>query len=402
MNAHLLIIAGLLQKTEPLSEDEKEVMRKVLREVDKELTIADFKLERTEKVKRTTTILLEETIEELEQKRMVVEESKAALEKTLVDLKAAQNQLIQQEKLASLGQLTAGIAHEIKNPLNFVNNFSEVSLEMIDEALEELGKAASSDHTDETALILTDIKSNLTKIHSHGSRADSIVKAMLQHSRGGSGTTEPTDLNALIREHINLSYHGMRAGKDPLEVIIDLQLDESIGEIPLIAEDFSRIILNLSTNAFDAMKEKASQTGSPESLPQPQAGSFESLPQPPAGSFGSLPQSGSPRRVPAPDPATVPPPYTPNLTIRTQKTGGTIIIEFEDNGPGIPDGIKDKILQPFFTTKKGTQGTGLGLSITHDIIKAHGGTLHIDSSSNGAIMKVTLSESTLIHSENGI
>jgi signal transduction histidine kinase len=384
MNAHLLIIAGLLQKTEPLSEDEKEVMRKALREADKEITISAFKLERTEKVKRTTTILLEETIEELEQKRMVVEESKAALEKTLADLKAAQNQLIQQEKLASLGQLTAGIAHEIKNPLNFVNNFSEVSLEMIDEALEELGKAASSDHTDETALILADIKSNLTKIHSHGSRADSIVKAMLQHSRGGSGTTEPTDLNALIREHINLSYHGMRAGKDPLEVNIDLQLDESIGEIPLIAEDFSRVILNLSTNAFDAMKEKASPAGSS------------------SGSFGSLPQSGSPRRVPAPDPTTVPPPYTPNLTIRTKKTGGTIIIEFEDNGPGIPDGIKDKILQPFFTTKKGTQGTGLGLSITHDIIKAHGGTLHIDSSSNGAIMKVTLSESTLIHSENGI
>ncbi|MCA1802189.1 MAG: hypothetical protein LC662_06995, partial [Rhodothermaceae bacterium] len=368
MNAHLQIIAGLLQKTEPLTEDEIDMMRKALREADKEITIFAFKLERTEKVKRTTTILLEETIEELEQKRKVVEESKAALEKTLVDLKAAQNQLIQQEKLASLGQLTAGIAHEIKNPLNFVNNFSEVSLEMIDEALEELGKAASSDHTDETALILTDIKSNLTKIHSHGSRADSIVKAMLQHSRGGSGTTEPTDLNALIREHINLSYHGMRAGKDPLEVNIDLDLDESIGQIPLIAEDFSRVILNLSTNAFDAMKEKGSPTGSFET------GSSVSLPQSPGGSFESLPQSGSPRRVP--------PPYTPHLTIRTQKTGGTITVEFEDNGPGIPDGIKDKILQPFFTTKKGTQGTGLGLSITNDIIKAHGGSLLIDSSSS--------------------
>jgi signal transduction histidine kinase len=387
MNAHLQIIAGLLRKTEPLSEDEKEVMLKALREADKEITISAFKLERTEKVKRTTTILLEETIEELEQKRMVVEESKAALEKTLVDLRAAQNQLIQQEKLASLGQLTAGIAHEIKNPLNFVNNFSEVSLEMIDEALEELGKAAGSDHTDEAALILADIKSNLTKIHSHGSRADSIVKAMLQHSRGGSGTAEPTDLNALIREHINLSYHGMRAGKNPLEVNIDLQLDESIGEIPLIAEDFSRVILNLSTNAFDAMKEKVSPADS-------SAGSFESLPQPQAGSFESLPQSGSPRRVPAP--------YTPNLTIRTQKTSGTITIEFEDNGPGVPDEIKDKILQPFFTTKKGTQGTGLGLSITHDIIKAHGGSLHIDSNGSGTIMKVTLSEPTLIHSENGI
>jgi signal transduction histidine kinase/ligand-binding sensor domain-containing protein len=292
------------------------------------------------------------------------------LETAHFNLKAAQNQLVQQEKLASLGQLTAGIAHEIKNPLNFVNNFSEVSLEMIDEALEELLQIGENEHATETAAILADIKSNLTKIHDHGSRADGIVKSMLMHSRGSTGTMEPTDLNALIKEYVNLSYHGMRAGADPIEVDIDLLLDESIGEVPLIAEDFSRVILNLCSNAFDACAQ----------------GPSASLPQSPGGSFESLPQSGSPRRVP---PASAPT-TTPRLTIRTKKTNATITIDIEDNGPGIPDDIKEKILQPFFTTKKGTQGTGLGLSITNDIIKAHGGELIIKSGTFGTVMTIKL------------
>ncbi|MFU8861650.1 MAG: sensor histidine kinase, partial [Cyclonatronaceae bacterium] len=202
--------------------------------------------------------------------------------KLLIDsmgmLTSAQDQLIQQEKLASLGQLTAGIAHEIKNPLNFVNNFSEVSEEMITELIEALEKG----DIDESLELSKDIGSNLKKIHEHGSRADSIVKSMLMHSRGGNGNMEPTNLNELVKEYVNLSYHGMRAGKDPIEVDIDLQLDESIGEVPLIAEDFSRVILNLCNNAFDACAE----------------GSLEIPPQSPGGSFESLPQSGSPRRVP--------------------------------------------------------------------------------------------------------
>ena len=296
-----------------------------------------------------------------------LEKAKAGIEEALAELKATQSQLVQQEKLASLGQLTAGIAHEIKNPLNFVNNFSDVSLEMIDEALEELQQIGDNEHATETAAILADIKSNLAKIHEHGSRADGIVKSMLMHSRGGSGKMEPTNLNELVKEYVNLSYHGMRAGKNPIDVDIDLQLDEAIGEVPLIAEDFSRVILNLCTNAFDACAQR---------------GSSENLPQSPGGSFESLPQSGSPRRVP--------PPYKPSLAIRTGKTNGTIAIEIEDNGPGIPDDIKDKILQPFFTTKKGTQGTGLGLSITNDIIKAHGGTLHISSSHGGSTFKIMI------------
>lgn len=308
-----------------------------------------------------------------------LEKAKAGIEDALAELKATQTQLVQQEKLASLGQLTAGIAHEIKNPLNFVNNFSDVSLELVEEIRNEirdmrretdsekatgksekaenplsrgdgvadgntrgvLEEAESRELNSELVLeILDDIETNLKTIHKHGSRADSIVKSMLQHSRGGDGKMEPTLLNPIIKEYVNLAFHGMRAGKDPINVDIDLQLDESVGEVPLIAEDFSRVILNLVNNAFDAMREKAKVKS----------------------------EKGEE--------------YNPKLSIQTCQKQNTVTIEIEDNGPGIPDEIKDKILQPFFTTKKGTAGTGLGLSITNDIIKAHGGSLDIKSSTN--------------------
>ncbi|MCC5926566.1 MAG: GHKL domain-containing protein, partial [Bacteroidetes bacterium] len=262
------------------------------------------------------------------------------IEKAYENLKATQEQLVQQEKLASLGQLTAGIAHEIKNPLNFVNNFSEVSDEMIEELIEALNKG----DIEESLALSKDIGANLKKIHEHGSRANGIVQSMLMHSRGGSGKMEPTDLNALIKEYVNLSFHGMRAGKEAIEVDIDLQLDENVGEVPLVAEDFSRVILNLCNNAFDAMRSKL--------IEKERAESGET--------------------------------YHPKLTVRTKSENGQVLIEIEDNGPGIPDEIKDKIMQPFFTTKKGTQGTGLGLSITNDIIKAHGGSLDIESSAKGS------------------
>ncbi|MCC5940851.1 MAG: GHKL domain-containing protein [Balneolaceae bacterium] len=343
MNEHLLHILNTLQENPDLSADQKESALKALKAADKELQILSFKLDRTEKVKRTTAILLEETIEELEQKRKAVEEA-------LTELKATQAQLVQQEKLASLGQLTAGIAHEIKNPLNFVNNFSDVSLEMIDEALEELAKTSQDEHTEETIAILGDIKANLAKIHEHGSRADSIVKSMLMHSRGGDGKPEPTPLNPIIKEYVNLAFHGMRAGKEAINVDIDLQLDESVGEVPLIAEDFSRVILNLCNNAFDAMRSKLTGGGRLETGER----------------------------------------YYPKLTIRTKSENGQILIEIEDNGPGIPNEIKDKILQPFFTTKKGTQGTGLGLSITNDIIKAHGGSVDVHSQPGQTVFIIKL------------
>jgi len=271
----------------------------------------------------------------VEERTVELKKKSEELEHSLEDLKSTQSQLIQQEKLASLGQLTAGIAHEIKNPLNFVNNFSEVSEEMIVE-LKEAMRRGDLEEADEIA---TDIGSNLKKIHAHGSRADGIVKSMLMHSRGGSGRMESTNLNELVKEYVNLSYHSMRAGKDPINVDIDLHLGENVGEVPLVAEDFSRVILNLCANALDAMRDKMTEDGGPET--------------------GET--------------------YSPKLTVRTRSEKGSVTIEIEDNGPGIPNEIKDKILQPFFTTKKGTQGTGLGLSITNDIIKAHGGELSVNT-----------------------
>jgi len=287
-----------------------------------------------------------------------LEKAKVGIEDALSELKATQSQLVQQEKLASLGQLTAGIAHEIKNPLNFVNNFSELSVELVQETKDELSAISDQlsvedqERVNEAIEILNDIEANLKKVHEHGSRADSIVKSMLEHSRGGTGKPEPTDLNSLVKEFVNLSFHGMRAGKDAINVDLQIEMDDSVGKVPLVAEDFSRVIVNLCNNAFDAMREKGIQNEKMK---------IEN--------------------------------YSPKLTVRTRTENGQVIIEIEDNGPGIPDEIKDKILQPFFTTKKGTQGTGLGLSITNDIIKAHGGELTIQSKPNkGSLFTILLTE----------
>lgn len=292
-----------------------------------------------------------------EKQARLIREERDRLEIALRELEATQDQLVQQKKLASLGQLTAGIAHEIKNPLNFVNNFSELSLELIEETKEELSSVSDQlsvedrEKVNEALEILKDIEMNLKKIHEHGSRADSIVKSMLEHSRGGTGKLQPTNLNALLKEFVNLSFQGMRAGKNAINVDLQYELDESIGEVPLIAEDFSRVIVNLSNNAFDSMKEKGLQNSTSKIQH-----------------------------------------YNPKLIIRTFIKNQATIIEIEDNALGIPDNIKDKILQPFFTTKKGTQGTGLGLSITNDIIKAHGGVLEVSTNQNeGTCFTIKLS-----------
>lgn len=263
-----------------------------------------------------------------------IEKEKHRAKEAETNLKAIQQQFLLQEKLASLGQLTAGIAHEIKNPLNFVNNFSELSLDFIQEIEEELAKLTNSPEKENILELLADVKSNLNKIKHHGSRADGIVKSMLMHSRGGSGTIEPTNLNDLIREYTNLAFHGMRANKNPINVDIRLDLDENLPNISLNAEDFSRVILNLAKNAFDAMRDKIAAHDN----------SYKSI-----------------------------------LSVQTKDLGDKVLIVVEDNGPGVPDEIRDKLLMPFFTTKKGSEGTGLGLSITHEIIKTHGGTLEIDS-----------------------
>ncbi|NGP75613.1 GHKL domain-containing protein [Balneolaceae bacterium YR4-1] len=291
---------------------------------------------------------------ELEQEKKhshQLEQAYSKLEDSLQKLTAAQDQLVQQEKLASLGQLTAGIAHEIKTPLNFVNNFSDLSVDLIEEARLELkNENGNADSVKDTLAILDDVETNLRKIHEHGSRADGIVKSMLEHSRGGDGKMEPTPVNPLIKEYVNLAYHGMCAGKNPIDVDIQLDMDDSVGEVEMNAEDFSRVIVNLCNNAFDAMREKILDKHS-ESTDS----------------------------------------YKPRLTVRTQNTGREVAISIEDNGPGIPEEVKDKIMQPFFTTKKGTAGTGLGLSITNDIIKAHGGSLDVESEPGKTVFTITLS-----------
>ncbi len=295
-----------------------------------------------------------------------VKERTKDLNDSLQNLKETQDQLIQQEKLASLGQLTAGIAHEIKNPLNFVNKFSEVSVELVEEARDELSaislQLSGKDNVEKAVQvqeILNDIGTNLTKIHEHGTRADGIVQSMLMHSRGSNGKKEPTPFNPLVKEYVNLAFHGMRAGKEPVDIDIQLDLDESVGEVPLIAEDFSRVIVNLCNNAFDACAERSRSEMKEKGNSNDQA-----------------PNSNA---------------YIPKLTVRTIRDEKIVTLEIVDNGPGIPVEIKNKILQPFFTTKKGTQGTGLGLSITNDIVKAHGGTLEIKSiPSEKTILKITL------------
>jgi len=255
MNQHLQNIFEILQQIENLSDEQKFSTAKSLKDADKELTILEFKLDRTEKVKRTTAILLEETIEELEQKRKAVEEINTALTKSLEELKAAQAQLIQSEKMASLGELTAGIAHEIQNPLNFVNNFSEVSSELLDEMRSELDRG----DIEEAKEIATDVILNLEKILHHGKRADAIVKGMLQHSRSSSGVKEPTDINTLADEYLRLAYHGLRAKDKSFNAILKTDFDETIGMIDIIPQDIGRVILNLITNAFYAVDEKKKQ-----------------------------------------------------------------------------------------------------------------------------------------------
>ncbi len=252
------------------------------------------------------------------------------LEKTLINLKATQTQLIQSEKMASLGELTAGIAHEIQNPLNFVNNFSEVSNELIDEMKDELDKG----DINEAKNIAADVKQNLEKIHHHGKRADAIIKGMLQHSRSSNGIIEPTDINALCDEYLRLAYHGLRAKDKSFNATMKTDFDSTIPKLNVVPQDFGRVLLNLINNAFYAVSEKAKQN-----------------------------ISG----------------YTPTVTISTKKINGKLEISVADNGNGIPETVKEKIFQPFFTTKPTGQGTGLGLSLSYDIVKAHGGEIIINN-----------------------
>jgi len=256
---------------------------------------------------------------------------KEELEHALHDLRATQDQLIQAEKMASLGELTAGIAHEIQNPLNFINNFSEVNTELLD----ELGAEIKKGNDEEVNLIAGDIKQNLEKIIYHGKRADGIVKGMLQHSRKSTGQKEPTDINELADEYLRLSYHGLRAKEKSFNASFKTDFDKSIGTINVVPQDIGRVFLNLINNAFYAVSERKDQA-----------------------------------------PAT---PYEPTVSLKTKRVNSKVEITVKDNGNGIPQNIVDKIFQPFFTTKPTGQGTGLGLSLSYDIIKAHGGDLKVET-----------------------
>jgi two-component system NtrC family sensor kinase len=259
-----------------------------------------------------------------------VNKQTAELRNTLYNLKSTQSQLIQSEKMASLGELTAGIAHEIQNPLNFVNNFSEINKELIDEASQAI---KTGDQNEALELMLT-LRANEEKINHHGKRADSIVKGMLQHSRSNTGVKEPTDINALADEYLRLSYHGLRAKEKDFNAAMHTDFDKSIGNINIIQQDIGRVLLNLYNNAFYAVTEKKKQL--------------------PTG-------------------------YDPTVSVSTKKIGDKIEIRVKDNGNGISQKVVDKIFQPFFTTKPTGQGTGLGLSLSYDIVRAHGGEIKVET-----------------------
>ena len=272
----------------------------------------------------------------LKRQKHEIDVQRSRAEQAFKELKATQSQLIQSEKMASLGELTAGIAHEIQNPLNFVNNFSEVNKELVDELKSELA-IGNMQLANEIA---DNIKENEEKINHHGQRADGIVKSMLQHSRSSSGKKEPTNINALADEYFKLAYHGLRAKDNSFNVITKTDFDETIGKINMIPQDIGRVILNLITNAFYAVTEKKKQE-----------------------------LNG----------------YEPLVTVSTKRIGSPsgngvkIEITVADNGNGIPQKVLDKIFQPFFTTKPTGVGTGLGLSLSYDIVKAHSGELKVET-----------------------
>ena len=264
-------------------------------------------------------------------------QQKEALEKTVLELKTTQTQLIHAEKMASLGELTAGIAHEIQNPLNFVNNFSEMSVELIEELKEERRKEKGERDEDLEIELLADIVQNLEKISHHGKRASSIVKGMLEHSRTSSGVKELTDINALADEYLRLSYHGLRAKDKSFNADFKTNFEENLPKIEVVPQDFGRVLVNLVNNAFYAVGKREKE----------------------GKGIGDS--------------------FKPTVNISTKNIDNRIVIKISDNGVGMPEAVKAKIFQPFFTTKPTGEGTGLGLSLAYDIVKAHGGTLEVES-----------------------
>lgn len=274
-----------------------------------------------------------------------INNQKSIIENTLSELKAAQKQLIQSEKLASLGEITAGIAHEIQNPLNFVNNFSELSNELIQDI--KLEKELPFEKRDDKLIdeLFNDVAENLQKITTHGRRASDIVKSMLLHSRANSGHPEVTEINKLVDEYLRLAYHGLRAQDKSFNSIINTDFDKTLPPVQLMRQDIGRVILNIITNALQAVNEKSKKVVD----------------------------------------------YKPEVTVTTKKIAETIEILITDNGLGIPKANLDKIFQPFFTTKPAGMGTGLGLSLAYDIVTAHNGNLSVETAEGeGTTFKIIL------------
>jgi C4-dicarboxylate-specific signal transduction histidine kinase len=314
----------------------------VSRKQQKALRLEHEKAQQQEEQRKWTEAKKAELEKIVAERTSELRHQKEQVESTLIDLKSTQAQLIQSEKMASLGELTAGIAHEIQNPLNFVNNFSEVNTELIEEMKEEIDKG----NFEQVKIIAKNIQENEEKINHHGKRADAIVKGMLQHSRSSSGTKEPTDINALTDEYLRLAYHGLRAKDKSFNATMKTDFDSTIGAINIVSQDVGRVILNLITNAFYAVTEKKKQSGSE---------------------------------------------YEPTVTISTKKINNKVEIRVKDNGNGIPEKVLDKIFQPFFTTKPTGQGTGLGLSLSYDIIKAHNGELNVKTKEKeGTVFSILL------------
>ena len=279
----------------------------------------------------------------LQQQRDEIQAQRDQTSQALADLKATQNQLVQREKLASLGELTAGIAHEIQNPLNFVNNFAEVSVELLDELADEQQKPDRDAGLE--AELLTDLRQNLQKISQHGGRASSIVRGMLQHSRASTGQREATDVNALADEYLRLAYHGLRAKDKTFNAALETDFDPAVPVLSVDRQDMSRVLLNLFTNAFYAVNQRQKYSHA------------------------------------------VNPAYQPAVSVRTRYQPGQVEVQIRDNGSGMSTDVQAKIFQPFFTTKPTGEGTGLGLSLAYDIVtKGHGGTMAVASKEGGGTL----------------
>ncbi len=334
LNEELFGSDKIFQLQKAVAEQQQQIQEAEKKRLAYESNIKQYSLILGIAVILTIALLLYRNNRQKQKANSVLQDQKDKVESTLSQLKSTQAQLIQSEKLASLGELTAGIAHEIQNPLNFVNNFSELSNELIKEMKEEFKKG----DTEEGFAIADDIEQNLEKINHHGKRASDIVKGMLEHSRTSTGQKEPTDINALCDEYLRLAYHGMKAKDKGFNATMETHFDSNLPKVDIIPQDIGRVLLNLINNAFYAVNDRSKK-----------------------GEKG----------------------YQPTVSITTQLTADTqLLIAIKDNGSGIPDAIKDKIFQPFFTTKPTGQGTGLGLSLSYDIVKAHGGGLKVETKEN--------------------